>query len=212
MMKGIWFDNVHSYNDLNLVLSKVNIPPATPKTTYIDIPGGDGSVDLTESLGEVRYKDRDCSMTFTVFPYDDFEEKKREINSLLHGKRCVIRLDKDPDYYWVGRCSVNSYASNKNLHQIVLKASVAPYKLKTTETVVTIPAGTSVVKTLQNGRKTVIPTITTTVNTTIIFNGGTYTLNPGTHKVLGIELKSGANKISVTSTAPVTFKYQEGEL
>ena len=139
MMKGISFDNIHSFTDLNLVLSNVNIPPATPKTNYIDIPGGDGSVDLTEALGDVKYKNRECSFTFTIFPYEDAEEKKTKISNLLNGKRCKIKLDKDSGYYWDGRCSVNSYASQKNIHQIVIGASVAPYKLKNDVTRVFVP-------------------------------------------------------------------------
>ena len=129
-MKGVKFDDIHSYTDLNLVLSGVNIPPAKPKTTFVDLPGANGSVDLTEALGEVKFADRECSFTFTVFPYEDFEEKKRQISNLLNGKRCNISLDKDPGYFWTGRCSVDSYESNKNLHKIVVKATVAPYKLK----------------------------------------------------------------------------------
>lgn len=134
MMKGIKFDSVHSFNDLNLVLSEVSIPPATAKTNFVDIPGGDGSVDLTEALGEVKYNDRGCKFTFTVFPSDDFEAKKRQVSNLLNGKRCKIVVDKDPDFYWLGRCSIDEYSSNKNIHKIVVGATVAPYKLKTIET------------------------------------------------------------------------------
>lgn len=135
-MKGIKFDDVHSFTDLNLVLTEVNIPPATVKTNFVDIPGGDGSVDLTEAHGEVKYNDRECTFTFTVFPYEDFEVKKKQVSNLLNGKRCKITVDKDPDYYWLGRCSVNEYASNKNLHKIVVGARVAPYKLKQSVTTV----------------------------------------------------------------------------
>lgn len=137
-MRGIRFDNVHSYDDLNLLLSVAEIPPATAKTNYIDIPGGDGSVDLTEALGEVKFKDRECAFTFTVFPQDDFEVKKRQISNLLNGKVCKIALDKDPGYYWQGRCSINEYASDKNIHKIVVGAVVAPYKLKEKRTNVSV--------------------------------------------------------------------------
>lgn len=136
-MKGIYFDSIHSYENLNLVLSGISIPPAAVKTTFVDIPGADGSIDLTEALGEVRYKDRECAFTFTVFPYEDFEEKKKQISNLLNGKRCKIKLDKDPGYYWIGRCSVKDYASNKNLHQITVGAKVLPYKWKANKTVIT---------------------------------------------------------------------------
>lgn len=212
MMKGVKFDDVHSYYDLNLVLSEVKIPPATAKTNLVDIPGGDGSVDLTEALGEVKYKDRNCKFTFTVFPSDDFEEKKRKISNLLNGKRCRITVDKDPDYYWIGRCSVDEYSSNKNLHKIVVGATVAPYKLKTNQTTVVIHAGEGVTKTLQNGRKTVVPTITCTAETTVIFGGNTFTFGVGTHKNLDIELVEGGNAVTVTSDEDVTVSYQEGDL
>lgn len=211
-MKGIAFGNVHSYKDLNLVLSEVVIPPAAVKTTFVNIPGGDGSVDLTEALGEARYKDRECSFTFTVFPSDDFEEKKRRISNLLNGRRFKIILDKDPGYYWDGRCSVNSYASDKRINKIVVKATVAPYKLKVNLTNTIVPAGNKVVRLLPNSRKTVVPTITNTADAIIIFGDNTYEINPGTHKLLGIELVEGGNEVTVTSTDNVKFTYQEGDL
>ena len=212
MMNGIMFDNTHSYEDLNLVLSAVKIPPAAPKTNFVDIPGGNGSVDLTEALGQVKYKDRECTFTFTVFPQDDFEEKKREVSNLLNGKRCRIVIDKDPDYFWEGRCKINEYQSNKNIHKIVVGATVAPYKSKLNQTVVSVPAGENVIRTLWNGRKPVVPTITNTAQATIVFGGGTFTIGAGTHKILNIELGEGANQVTVTSTAAVQFEYQEGDL
>lgn len=213
MMKGIWFDKIHSYSDLNLVLSEVNIPPATPKTNYIDIPGGDGSVDLTEALGEVRYNDREGSITFTVFPYEDFEVKKRQISNLLNGKRYKITLDKDPEYYWAGRCRIDEYASDKAIHQIVVGVTVAPYKLKHNQTKVVVPAGTNTLIEFHNARKTAIPTITASAETTIdTMNGGVYKLNAGTRKITNIVLKEGTTWMMVTSAADVTFTYQEGDL
>lgn len=212
MMKGICFDEIHSYRDLNLVLSQVSIPPAVPKTTYIDIPGGDGAVDLTEASGEVKYKNRECSFTFTVFPYEDFEEKKREISNILNGKRCKITVDKDPNYYWLGRCKINEYASDRKLHKIVVGATVAPYKLKTKETRVRVSGGTSLAVELENSRKSVIPTITTMTDATLVFDGKTYNLGSGDHTLLDFKLTYGKNQVTVTSNAAVTFKYQEGDL
>lgn len=129
-MKGVNFGNIHSYRNLNLILSEVSIPPATPKTTYIDVPGADGSLDQTEALGEVKYKERDCEFLFSVLPTDDFEEKKTEVSNLLNGQVFKITLDKDPDYYYQGRCTVDKYKSDKMLRQITVKAKVHPYKFK----------------------------------------------------------------------------------
>ena len=144
--------------------------------------------------------------------YENFEEKKRQVSNLLNGRRCKITLDKDPDYYWEGRCSINKYASDKNLHKITVKATVAPYKLRLNPTVVTVKAGDNVPVTLKNGRKIVVPTIEAATTTTIIFNGNTYNLNAGTHRILDIALVKGSNTMTVTSADIVKFTYQEGDL
>lgn len=211
-MHGIKFGEIHSHDDLHLILSKVEIPPAGVKTTYVDIPGGDGSVDLTEGLGRIRYKDRKCKFTFTVSPGDDFEEKKKEVSNLLNGQRFEIVLDKDPGYKYTGRCTVNSYSTNKALHKIVVEANVGPYKLKTAPTVVITEMGEKVSVTLENGRMWTVPEITTTAMATVEFEGNTYELNIGKHKILDLELKPGENHLLVTCPQPVTFRYQEGDL
>lgn len=140
---GIRFGNVHSFNDLDLILSKVEIDPATPKTTYVDIPGGDGSLDLTEALGEVKYMDRVITATLSMNPSSDlseaaWEQKKTQVSNALDGLACHIVLDKDPGYYWVGRCTVDAYRSQKRLRQFVISARVRPYKNKMYETVVPV--------------------------------------------------------------------------
>lgn len=211
-MNGISFDDIHSYYDLNLVLSKVEIPPARAKSNFVDIPGGNGSVDLTEALGEVKYKDRECTFTFTAFPEDDFEEKKQEISNLINGKRCKIVVDKDPDYYWQGRCFVNKYKSDRLAHTIVVQATVSPYKLYHDLTEVIVRAGASVAEKLVNARKTAIPTITNDAEATIVFGEYTITLAPGTHRDPNIALVEGVNIVHVTSGAEVQFVWQEGDL
>lgn len=215
-MNGIWFDNIHSFDDLNLVLSKVSIPPAAVKTNYIDIPGSDGTVDLTEIFGKVTYKDRECEFVFTMLPQYDFEEKKREISNLLNGKRFKITVDKDPDYYWVGRCFVNEYASNKNLHQIVVGATVAPYKLKQEVTKVTIPAtnGKRIVVNVWNDRKTTLPTVTYNRRTYIAINGvkALDAASTGITTTLSVALVEGNNELTVEAVEDVIITYQEGAL
>ena len=215
---GIYFDDIHSYEDLNLILSAAVIPPAVAKTNYVDIPGADGEIDLTEALGEVKFADRDgAKFTLTMNPAGDLSEsaweaKKTEISNLLNGKRCKVRLDKDPDYYWQGRCSVDEYLSDKRIRQFVVGAKFAPYKLKNEITRVVCPAGQNASVTLKNGRMRAIPTITTKAQATIIFNGNTFTFNAGTHKNLNIILYEGEYPVTVTSTQPVEFAYQEGDL
>lgn len=211
-MKGIYFDDIHSFNDLGLILSAVDIPPATPKTNYVDVPCADGSIDLTEAVGEVRFEDRECSFAFTVMPNDPIEPKKRAVNALLNGKRCKIVLDKDPDYYWEGRCRIDSYAAYKNVHEIAVKATVAPYRMKRDLTEITVSAGNNVEIALTNARKTVIPTITCTAETQITVGENTFTLSSGTYQHTGLILTEGTTVVTVTSAEDVKFSYREGDL
>ena len=142
--KGVSFDDIHSFYDLNLIFAGAEIPPATPKENYIDVPGADSSLDFTEALGEVKFNDRSgCKFTFTMNPEGDlsdeaFEAKKTEISNLLNGTVRKITLDKDPDYYYYGRCTVNGYAQNKKIKQFVISAKVKPYKYKQKETVFSV--------------------------------------------------------------------------
>lgn len=216
---GISFGNIHSFYDLDLILSVASIAPAIPKTNYIDIPGGDGSLDLTEALGDVKFSDRVHTFTLTMNPAGDlsekaWERKKMEVSNLLNGRSFKITLDKDPDYYWVGRCAIDNYASEMRIRQFEISATVRPYKLKQSETIKVFalsPEGNEIF--LHNGRKSVCPVITCTEsNTTVEFNGNTYTLGAGTFKNLDIRLTEGDNKMFISGTGKVTFTYQEGEL
>lgn len=214
---GIQFGNIHSYYDLNLVLSSVDIPPAQPKTNYINIPGGNGSIDLTEALGEVKYSDKALTFVFTMFPNDPltFEEKKTQIANALNGKRFEkITVEKDLGYYYTGRCVVDSFLEDKMLRQFTVVATVNPYKLKQHETIVTVPL-TSTAKTivLTNGRKSVVPIITCSAyGAKIVIGNATYTLGLGTQTISTLVLKEGTTKMNVSGSGTMEFKYREGDL
>ena len=215
-MNGVLFGDYHSYRDFELVLAPFEMPPAAPKTEYIAIPGADSELDLTEVHGEVKYSDRTPEFSFTVLPgaQEDWETKKTRISNLLNGRKLKITLDKDPEYYYIGRCTVNDIKSDRITHTITITAKVAPYKLKqnvTTVSVALTTAGKTV--TLTNDRKSVCPMITcTNDNTMVEFNGNTFTLNAGTHKVLNIMLLQGENVLKVSGSGTITFTYQEGAL
>lgn len=212
-------EEFHSFHDLNLVLAPFTYTPAKPKLNLVDLPGGDGTLDFTEALGEVKYNDREFTFTFSVFPQDDmtFEERQSFVSAALNGKRCKIILDKDCDFYWEGRCTVNEYLCDRRLCKIVVTATVKPYKMLRHETVVSYTlTGTAQTIILTNMRKTVIPVITCTdsvqVTVPVDFGAIGATLAAGTHKVPTFQLKRGNNEFRVTGTGTITFTYQEGEL
>lgn len=216
---GIYFGEIHSYNDLNLILSKVEIEPAKAKTTYVDIPGGDGSLDLTEVHGKVKYSNRNAKFTFTMHPSGDlsesaWERKKTEVSNEINGKKFEIVSDRDPEYFYSGRCSVDDYLSNKRIRQIVVSAKLNPYKLKRTETVVSVALSeTEKEISIMNARKSVIPEIECTEdNCTIVFGDYRITTNAGKHKYLAVKFTHGENILKVSGSGSITFRFREGDL
>ena len=217
MAKGTDFGGVHSNTNLQLIQQQVEVSPAEPKLNLIDIPGANGSVDLTESLGVgVVFNDREIKWTFALYPGANWAAKQREVSNVLNGLACKITLDDDPDYYYDGRLSVSSYKSDNLLKQIVVKATCRPYKLAQSETTVTQSLTTSLkTLTLTNDRMPVAPTITVTAETTLQWGGNTYTLASGTHELLDIMLQEGDNTLRAkvsSGTGRITITYRQGAL
>lgn len=217
MAKGTNFGGVHSHYDLHLIQQKVEVAPAEPKLNMVEVPGADGAVDLTEQpAGRVTYKTRKITWTFALYPGENWDTKHRQVSNALNGRRCNITLDTDPDYYYRGRLTVKKHTLTGLLRQIVVEAVCQPYKLRQLPTSVSQTL-TTAYKTmlLLNDRKHVIPTITLTAPATIRWNGQTFSLNTGEHKVLAIELQEGENLLEVLApggSGRCTITYQEGAL
>lgn len=217
MAKGTNFGGIHSNIDLRLIQQKVEIQPAEPKLNLIDIPGADGSKDLSDRpAGRIVYKDRSITWTFALYPGENWHNKHRQVSNALNGKHCKITLDDDPGYYYVGRLTVKKYNTDKLLRQITVEATCAPYMLKQEQTVVLADVTAERVDLiLLNEKKPVIPTIEATKAMTLYWGDQQITIQPGTFKSLDIELQEGENILGIsTADAPgnVTITYQEGAL
>ena len=213
-MNGVYFDDIHSYRDLNLILSPFTPTPAVPQTNLLQVPGRDGLLDLTEANGEVKYNSREFLFTFTVAPDDlTFDERLAKVSNALNGRKCKITLERDPDFYWSGRCAVESYEREKNVGKIVVKATVDPYKLKQSATVLSF-ALTAEEQTVivENNRMAAVPVIECTGGAVVVFGGKAYTLNAGLSKILDIRFVEGSNELVLSGTGNITFTWQEGGL
>lgn len=221
-MNSIIFENekgvkINTLEDWNLLLKPREIPKPTPKTNYIDIPGGNGTLDLSEVVAnEVKYKDLTISFKFNVLDDNlDWDSKVSQIANFIHGRKMKIIISSDPFYYYKGRCEVDKFSSNKRLGSIAINCVVSPYKLKIAESVYSVDLGnTKTTKEIRinNDRMTTVPEITCTDNILITFEGNTFSINKGTHKTLDILFKEGLNLLTVEGTGTITLKYQEGSL
>lgn len=212
-MKGITFGALHSYRDLNLILSEKEIGAPHVKTKLIDIEGADGSIDYTDFFDGPKYGEVKHKFTFsTIVPRSDFLTQYSEVKNALHGQKLRIVDDDDPGFYYVGRCYVSNFTNEKNIGTIEVECECEPYKYKLAKTVVTQAVDGTEAITLTNSRKHAVPTITTSAAMTIAFGDGIWTNSAGTYTIPELELVEGENLVSVTGTGNITFTWQEGSL
>ena len=209
-MKGIKFGNYHSFNDFSLILSQKTIGTPSPKTETIDIPGGDGVLDLTDFFGETKYNNRELSFEFsTIVPQSDFMSLFSRVQNALHGLKVQIILDEDSGWYYVGRITVSEWKAEKSIGKLTIDCDCEPYKVKVNDTVVTAEVATEKTVILTNSRKIVVPIIDITGNINLTFGDNYYALTEGRYELPAVRLKEGNNNILLSGTGTATFTYRE---
>lgn len=218
MAKGTKFGTLHSNVDLHLIQQKIIVGPAVPRTSYVQVPGMDGSLDLTEALGAVNYADRELAWTFALYPGDDWAERRRKVSNAINGIACQITPDDETGWYYDGRVSVDACASDKLLRTITVKAVCRPWRYKIAPTIVTRTDLGAAYKqlSLPNERRPVIPSITVAQDTTLLWDGESIAVSAGENLIIpAIRLSAGNNilKAKVASgTGSITVTYQEASL
>lgn len=121
----------NTWDDWYLIPSSrpVFSPPGV-KTQYVNIPGGNGQIDLTESLtGYPLYENRTGTFEFYVENgHKLWNILYSEIMNFLHGKYLTAYLEDEPDYIYIGRFDVNEWKSDKWWSVITINYDVYPYK------------------------------------------------------------------------------------
>lgn len=215
-MKGIRFGDVHSYDDLKLILNSKELGSQKVKSKKLDIEGADGSLDLTEFFGVPRYEDVTHKFTFsTILPQNQFIRQFTDIKNAIHGKKMRIILDDDPLFFWAGRCHVSGFTSEKGVGKVEIECDCEPYKYRIEKTVVTKAVSGTQAITLTNGKKRAVPevTIQTDASLNIVYgSGNVWDLSSGSYTLPELELAHGENVVTVTGTGTITFTWQEGDL
>lgn len=210
-MKGIKFGNYHSYDDFSLILSQKTIGTPSPKVETIDIPGGDGVLDLTDFFGEVKYNNRNLSFEFsTMVPHEQFMELFSKVQNALHGQKMQIILDDDAEWYYTGRISVSEWKAERNIGKLTIDCDCEPFKTRHGDTVIfQAVEGTEATVILPNGIKPVVPIIDITGNINLTFGTNFWALSEGRYELPAVKLVNGENSILVEGTGTATFTYRE---
>lgn len=207
-MNGVWFDDLHVGYTTDFLMNYARVSTPIAKIKEIEVPGMNGVLDITESLGDVKYSNRQISFKFTTREYAKIEY----LINQLHGRKKKIILDRDDVYYYRGRCSVADPLPTKNLFIVEVTVNCDPYKYKTrlTRHKEEIRGASNIV--LLNERMRSIPVITVTGNMKMTYENRVYSLQEGDYELASVVLKQGYNKFRVEGDGSILFKYQEGAL
>ena len=142
MYHSIIFGEKNTWDDWHLIPSSRPVF-ATPsvRTNYVEVPGADGALDLTEALvNRPLYNNREGNFEFIVYndigTYADdktWSEIYSEIAAYIHGKKMNSILEDDPGYYYHGRFFLDEWKSDPNYSTISISYVVDPYKYEKTQ-------------------------------------------------------------------------------
>lgn len=230
---SIKFGNKHTWNDWHLIPT---IRPvfATPpvKTKYVDIPGANGQLDLTEIItGRPIFDVRKGQFEFLVDNnYENYDTVYLKVLNYLHGQKLEAILDDDPTHYYSGRFTVSQWRSSKTNSSIVIDYVVDPYRREILSSIddwlwdpfnfeigvirLTKNVTISGTKTLELGYiyEPVKPVFTASAAMTIRYNNKNYSIPSGTNSVEGFVLFGETNTLTVTGNGTLTINYRAGML
>lgn len=125
---------INTWDDWHLVpTSRPVFQQGKVKTSYVDIPGADGQIDLSEVLsGRPVYENRQGTIEFIVMNgyRASWASGFSKFSNWLHGKRVRVVLDDDPSYFYEGRMEINEWRSNNDgtWSNITFNYNLKPYK------------------------------------------------------------------------------------
>lgn len=232
---AVIFGDKHSWKDWHLIpTSRPIFNPPSVKTNYIELPGANGILDLSEAItGYPLYGDRQGSMEFIVAnDYGTWHKRYSEIMSYLHGKIIEAVLEEDRYYVYRGRFTLNEWRSDPNWSIITIDYDVYPFKLEPNSSLepwkwdpfnfetgiireygdLTVD-GTFTLK-IPGSQDYRSPTfIATNIGTnglTVKYNNTTYTLQNGANHFPGILVKDNEITLLFTGNGKVSVDFRGG--
>ncbi|MGN0405337.1 MAG: mtfA protein [Bariatricus sp.] len=193
-------------------------------------------MDFTESLtGEVKYEAREMEFVFvTLKARKQWTDLYSDILDYLHGQEMKIILDENPDYYYIGRVSVNEWKSSEKYSTIVINAKVDPYKYELFSSLddwewdkfnfesgvireyQDIRVDESLDFTINGTRKSVVPTFIVKsddgTGMNVEFEDVVYEMSDGENRILYIIIKDGENTLHFVGNGTVSIDYRGGRL
>lgn len=198
-------------NDLNLLdtvmMTNLTISSPSPNLLYVDVPGRSGTLDLTESLYGLTYKDRIVEASFYCKEYDT------DFYTLLlrkyQGK--IVKLFLSEELFFEGRLELSDFSRFGKGGQVSIRANCHPFRFFKEKTFVEVSSTTNEKEViLKNRQMPSLVEMTTSADISVKYSNNNYSFNKGKH-ILPFALCEGDTKIKVQGASALLFEYQEGE-
>lgn len=224
MYHSITIGGKNTWRDWHLIpSSRPLFNPPKIRTNYVDVPGSDGSIDLSDiMIGRPTYENRSGTWDFYVDNgYGTWSDRYSEIMAHLNGEKMTAVLEDDPMFYYEGRFSVNEWRSDPYYSRISINYIVGPYKLASvmdgddwlwdpfnfnTDPIrsyrnMTVKKSSPLVVRITGDVMDIYPLITTATNDMQLdFNNKKYYLKRGSYTYDGVVLTEGENVLTFTYT------------
>ena len=190
---------------------------------YANVPGHNGPLDLSTVLtdGEPYYTSREFEAVLESSEGTRLEREER-INQMINkldGWRFNIILPDDSLHYINGRVRVEKLFNTPAHASVRVSATCDPWRYNNAQTVVGVTAAstTKTVSLINNGRRSVVPSVKitggpVTVKYTASGTTKTWTLNAGDYHLVDIYLKTGSSAVTYSGSGSITFTYREAVL
>ena len=188
-----------------VLTSDTDLGAPEPKTYTVDIPGGNGSIDLTEALsGDVAYDTYTQTLVFSTTEPTDVRRLRQRLRNRYHGRRLDYQLAIDPGYTYTGRFEVAVEPAGVELPDgtrhatVTLTITAGPYKLKE-HCAYRLNATGGKLYRFESGRRPVHPTIECESVCFVTWDGETITVPAGTYRLNDVVFREGFNELYVNT-------------
>ena len=231
-------ESYHTFDDWGLYITNTDII-GEPKqyTRYIEIPGRNGLLDLSETIaGRQIYTSREIKMTLAgARDKVTWNAAISILRNKINGKICRISFDDDKTYYWTGRIVIKDFSSALNLGKLTIDVPTAdPYKysmFSSTEPwlwdpfnfetdydysilspYVTVNGNTKTFNIYSGNYPFTIEAVWVSGTTTVSFGGITKSISSSLRSAELGKSSYGSNVLSVSGIGSVKIKWRGGSL
>lgn len=235
MYHSITFGEKNTFDDWHLIpTSRPVITPPSLRSQTVDIPGGFGTLDLSEALtGYPLYDNRTGSIEFAVIndKWSKWTVAYQTILDYLHGRRMKMVLEDDPSYYYIGRFTVENWESGDDYSTITINYDLYPYKKQLASTgekwtwnpfdfdygyiseYFNLTVNGSLSVTIKACGEPTVPVITSTASMTVTVNNTSYNLSAGRNYITSLVAPPNTDTTyKFTGNGVISVDYRGGVL